>query len=221
MSIELPPLPYAKDALEPYISAETLKVHHGKHHKSYVEKTNALIVGTRYEDMSLEQIIVESKEVHRKVFNNSAQAWNHAFLWNSMTPYPTAMAADLQAMIEVDFNSVELFKEEFIKAGMDLFGSGWIWLTKSSTGRLHIRPMKNAGNPLTEFETPLLTCDVWEHAYYLDQKNDREKYLKQFWHVANWEFAVANLNKQPLALKRGSPQPFDDETKGSQASTRQ
>jgi Fe-Mn family superoxide dismutase len=202
MSIELPPLPYPKDALEPYISAETLKVHYGKHHKGYVDKLNALITGSRFEEMPLEDIIMESKDVHQKIFNNAAQVWNHTFLWNSMTPDPGQMSADLQAMIEEEFDSVDLFKEEFMKAGIDLFGSGYIWLTKSGAERLHIRPMKDANNPLMTFEVPLLACDVWEHAYYLDQKNDRAKYLKEFWHVANWDFAVANLAKQPIAYQK-------------------
>lgn len=211
MSFELPPLPYSQDGLEPFISKETLKFHYGKHHKGYVDKLNDLIKGTRFEKMSLEEIILSSKDVHKKIHNNSSQFWNHTFLWNSMTPGGVEIPADLQAMLEVDFKSVEEFKSDFFKSALELFGSGYVWLSKGATGRLHIRALKDAGNPLTSYEVPILACDVWEHAYYLDTQNDREKYLNQFWQVANWEFAVSNLSKKPMAIKKSSEHPYHDE----------
>jgi len=199
MSFELPPLPYDHAALEPYVSAETLKFHHGKHHKTYIEKLNELIEDTEFAHLSLESIVVKSKEVDKKIFNNAAQAWNHTFLWNSMSPKRPKIPKEKKKKITENFSSLDKFQDRFLTAGKELFGSGWIWLTRSKDGALHIRALKNAGTPLTLAEVPLLTCDVWEHAYYLDVQNERAKYLKQFWEVANWEFAEANLLQEPIA----------------------
>ena len=191
MAIELPALPYAIDALAPHISQETLEFHHGKHHATYVTKLNAAIPGTEYENMDLEDIIKKSSG---PVFNNAAQIWNHTFYWNSLTPNgggePTGALADA---INTAFGSFDAFKEEFTKCAVTTFGSGWAWLVKNFDGSLALVSTGNAGCPLTEGQTPLLTCDVWEHAYYIDYRNARPKYLEAFWAMVNWDFASENF----------------------------
>jgi Fe-Mn family superoxide dismutase len=191
MAIELPPLPYEKNALEPSISAETLEFHHDKHHAAYVTNLNKLIAGTEFEGMALEEIIRKSSG---GIFNNAAQTWNHTFYWNSMSPSgggePTGKLADA---INKAFGSVEKFKEEFAKMGASNFGSGWTWLVQRPDGSLGIVNTSNAGTPITGSDKPLFTCDVWEHAYYIDYRNARPKYLENFWNVVNWEFAAGNL----------------------------
>src|SRR5690606_30058066 len=163
---QLPPLPYAKDALQPYMSAETLEYHYGKHHQTYVDNLNKLIPGTQFENMSLEDIIMNSSG---GIFNNAAQVWNHTFFWNCMKPngggMPTGALADA---INQAFGSFENFKNEFSKKAVTLFGSGWAWQVKNSDGSLAIEQASNAANPMTSNQKPLLTCDVWEHAYYID-----------------------------------------------------
>ncbi|GAB6067700.1 superoxide dismutase [Fe] [Methylothermus subterraneus] len=190
MKHELPPLPYAMDALEPYISKETLEYHYGKHHKAYVDNLNNLIPGTEFENLTLEEIILKASG---PIFNNAAQVWNHTFYWNSMAPNgggePEGKLADA---IRRDFGSFEAFKEAFSKAAVALFGSGWAWLVKSGD-KLEIVQTSNAGNPLTSGKKPLLTCDVWEHAYYIDYRNARPKYVENFWNLVNWDFAARNL----------------------------
>jgi Fe-Mn family superoxide dismutase len=194
MSIEHPSLPYADDALEPHVSAETLAFHHGKHHKAYVDKLNAAIAGSAYEGKSLEAIIVTSHEANDSgVFNNSAQAWNHTFLWHSMSPNgggdPTGPLADA---IADKFGDLDQFRAEFKKAALGQFGSGWTWLVRRPDG-LDIVSTGNAETPLTTGDTPLLTLDVWEHAYYLDYQNKRDAYVDAFLSdLINWEFAVQN-----------------------------
>jgi Fe-Mn family superoxide dismutase len=192
MTHELPALPYAKNALEPHISAETLEFHHGKHHQTYVTNLNNLIPGTEYENLSLEEIV--RKAPAGGVFNNAAQIWNHTFYWNSLSPNgggePTGALAEA---IANNFGSFEKFKEEFTKCAVTTFGSGWAWLVKNADGSLALVSTSNAGCPLTSGQTPLLTCDVWEHAYYIDYRNARPKYVEAFWSLANWEFAAANF----------------------------
>jgi Fe-Mn family superoxide dismutase len=191
MAFELPALPYAKDALAPTISEETLEYHYGKHHQTYVTKLNAAIPGTEFESMSLEEIIVKSSG---GIFNNAAQVWNHTFYWNCMTPDAKgAPEGDLAAAIESTFGSFDAFKEAFSTAAANNFGSGWTWLVKNTDGALEIVSTSNAGCPLTDGVTPLLTVDVWEHAYYIDFRNARPNYLEAFWGLVNWDFVAANF----------------------------
>ena len=189
---KLPELPYAKDALEPHISAETLEYHHGMHHASYVKKLNNKIDGTEYADMSLEDIVVKSSG---GIFNNAAQVWNHSFYWNCMSPDGGgAPGGELATAIESVFGGIETFRDEFSDAAFSNFGSGWTWLVKNSDGSLDIVNTGNAGNPMTEGRQPLLTCDVWEHAYYLDHRNSRPSYLEAWWQIVNWDFVERNYS---------------------------
>jgi Fe-Mn family superoxide dismutase len=191
MAFELSALPYAKDALAPHISAETLEFHHGKHHQTYVTNLNNLVPGTEFEGLSLEEIVLKSSG---GIFNNAAQVWNHTFYWNSLAPnaggQPTGALADA---MNTTFGSFEKFKEEFTKTAITTFGSGWAWLVKNADGSLALVSTSNAGTPLTAGQTPLLTCDVWEHAYYVDYRNARPAYLEAFWALVNWDFAAKNF----------------------------
>jgi len=190
MSHELPSLPYSKDALEPHISSETLEYHHGKHHPAYVSKLNDLIKGTEFEDLPLEDIVVKSSD---GVFNNAAQHWNHTFYWSCLSPDGGgAPAGPLADAIRESFGSFDDFKKEFTQAAVGTFGSGWAWLVKDADGGLAVVSTGNAGNPMTSGQTPLLTCDVWEHAYYIDYRNQRPKYVDAFWNLVNWDFASSN-----------------------------
>ncbi|MCF6250714.1 MAG: superoxide dismutase [Fe] [Methylococcaceae bacterium] len=192
MAIELPALPYAKDALAPHISEETLEFHYGKHHQTYVTNLNNLISGTSFEDASLESIVARSEG---GMFNNAAQIWNHTFYWNSLSPNgggaPSGALADA---INAKFGSIDEFKAEFTKCAVTTFGSGWAWLVKNADGSIELVSTSNAATPLTAGQTPLLTCDVWEHAYYIDYRNARPKYLEAFWALVNWGFASANFS---------------------------
>ncbi len=198
---QLPDLPYAMDALEPHISKETLKYHHGKHHAGYVNKLNTLIKDTEYEELSLEQIIRQSNGV---IFNNAAQTFNHNFYWHSLSPSPTEPSAPLKKAIDDTFGSMEKFQKAFSDAAVNLFGSGWAWLVLDQHEKLLIKTTGNAHTPIEEYETPLLTCDVWEHAYYIDYRNARATYVETFWKLANWEHAskifedIEYLNKPGL-----------------------
>lgn len=194
MAFTLPNLPYAKDALAPHISAETLEFHHGKHHQAYVTNLNKLLEGKPEESKSLEEIIMSSDG---GVFNNAAQVWNHTFYWNSMKPNgggkPTG---DLLAAIERDFGSFDKFKEEFSNAGATQFGSGWAWLVEQN-GKLAVTKTPNADLPMKHGQKALLTMDVWEHAYYIDYRNARPKYIETFLNsLVNWDFAAENLAKK-------------------------
>jgi Fe-Mn family superoxide dismutase len=190
MAFELPALPYAKDALLPHISAETLEYHHDKHHQTYVTNLNNLVAGTEFENASLEEVVKKSSG---GVFNNAAQVWNHTFYWNCLTPNGTgAPTGALAEAIDAAFGSFEQFKEEFTKCSVTTFGSGWGWLVKNADGSLALVSTSNAGCPLTSGQTPLLTCDVWEHAYYIDFRNLRPKYLEAFWALVNWDFVASN-----------------------------
>jgi Fe-Mn family superoxide dismutase len=182
----LPDLPYELDALEPYISRETLEYHHGKHHAGYINKLNVLIKDTDFKELSLEQIIHQSEGA---IFNNAAQTFNHNFYWHSLSPEKTEPSAPLLRAIDESFGSLEKFQKAFSEAAVTLFGSGWCWLVVDEHETLHIRTTSNAHTPLEHYETPLLTCDVWEHAYYIDYRNERAKYVETFWKLANWEHA--------------------------------
>ncbi|GAB4349806.1 MAG: superoxide dismutase [Fe] [Immundisolibacter sp.] len=191
MTHELPPLPYAMDALAPHISKETLEYHYGKHHKTYVDNLNKLIPGTEFENLSLEDIVRKSSG---GIFNNAAQIWNHTFYWNCLAPNaggkPTGALANA---IDQAFGSFDTFKEKFSQTAITTFGSGWGWLVKNASGGLEVVSTSNAGCPLTGGQTPLLTCDVWEHAYYIDYRNARPKYVESFWNLVNWDFVAANF----------------------------
>ena len=192
MAFELPSLPYAQDALEPHISAETLEYHYGKHHKAYVDKLNGLAEGTELADKSLEDVVKTSEG---GVFNNAAQIWNHSFYWNCLSPQGGGKASGpIAQSIDDTFGSFESFKEQFTQSALTNFGSSWTWLVKNSDGSLAIVNTSNADTPLTEDGiTPLLTVDLWEHAYYIDYRNARAKYLDAFWALLNWEFVNTNF----------------------------
>jgi superoxide dismutase, Fe-Mn family len=189
--IQLPPLPFAEGTLSPHISAETLNYHYGKHHQAYVNNLNQLIAGGRYESMPLEGIVRSSEG---KIFNNAAQVWNHTFYWNSLSPHAAGKPAGaLLQGIEQRFGSFEEFQKQFTETAVGLFGSGWAWLVQKPDGALEVCATSNAGTPLTTQDRPLLTCDVWQHAYYIDCRNARPKYVEAFWKLANWDFAARNL----------------------------
>lgn len=191
MTHELPKLPYAADALEPHISAKTIEFHYGKHHQTYVTKLNGLIPGTAFENASLEEIV---QKAEGGIFNNGAQVWNHTFYWEGFSQERgTVPEGKLLEMIIRDFGSFEQFKEKFAEASVNLFGSGWAWLVVNAEGKLQIVQTGNAGNPLRDGLKPLLTCDVWEHAYYLDYQNRRPDYLASFWALVNWQKIGARL----------------------------
>ncbi len=191
MAFELPALPYEMTALEPHISKETLEYHYGKHHNAYVTKLNGMIDGTEFADKSLEDIIKNSSG---GMFNNAAQVWNHSFYWNCLSPNgggePSGALADA---IKATFGSVEQFKEQFSNSAATNFGSGWTWLVKNAAGNLEIVNTDDAGCPITDGKTPLLTIDVWEHAYYIDYRNARPNYINAFWSLVNWDFVAGNM----------------------------
>ena len=191
MAIELPALPFERTALEPHISGETIDYHYGKHHKAYVDNLNKQIEGTEFAEMPLEQIIRKSQG---GMFNNAAQVWNHTFYWNCLKPdgggEPTGKLADA---INAAFGDFAKFKDEFTKTSVGTFGSGWGWLVQRPDGSLALASTPNAATPLTGEDTPLLTCDVWEHAYYIDYRNARPKYVEAFWNLVNWDFVAKNM----------------------------
>ena len=191
MEHTLPPLPYATDALQPHISKETLEIHHGKHHNAYVVNLNNLIKGTEFEALGLEDIVRKSSG---GVFNNAAQIWNHTFYWSSLKPNgggePTGALAEA---ITKKWGSFAAFKEAFTKSAIGNFGSSWTWLVKKADGSLDIVNTSNAGTPITGTDTPLVTCDLWEHAYYVDYRNRRPDYLGAWWNLVNWDFAAQNF----------------------------
>jgi Fe-Mn family superoxide dismutase len=191
MEHTLPPLPYATDALQPHISKETLEFHHGKHHQAYVTNLNNLIKGTEFENLGLEDIVRKSSG---GVFNNAAQIWNHTFYWHSLKPSgggePTGALADA---IAKKWGTFAAFKEAFTKSAIGNFGSSWTWLVKKADGSLDIVNTSNAATPITGTDKPLLTCDLWEHAYYIDYRNRRPDYLGGWWSLVNWDFAAKNF----------------------------
>lgn len=191
MAIELPALPYDRSALEPHISAETIDFHYSKHHQTYVTNLNNLIAGTEFESADLETIV---RKAQGGLFNNAAQVWNHTFYWNCLSPNgggaPTGKLADA---INAAFGSIDNFKAEFTKTAIGTFGSGWAWLVQRADGSLALVSTSNAATPITGTDKPLLTCDVWEHAYYVDYRNARPKYVEAFWNLVNWEFVSAQM----------------------------
>ena len=192
MAFELPPLPYAKNALEPHISAETLEYHYGKHHKTYVDKLNGMVDGTEMADQPLEEVVKAAKG---GLFNNAAQVWNHTFYWHCLSPNgggePSGKIAEA---IDKAFGAFDTFKEEFNTTAAGNFGSGWTWLVQKPDGSVAIVNTDDADTPLTDDSlTPLLTADMWEHAYYIDYRNSRPDYLAAFWHLVNWEFVESNM----------------------------
>ncbi len=193
MTFELPELPYAMDALEPHISKETLEYHYSKHHQAYVTNLNNLIPSTNYEGLSLEEIICKASG---GVFNNAAQVWNHTFYWNCLSPNGDGKpSGELATAIDNTFGSFEKFKEAFNKTAITTFGSGWAWLVKNVQSALELVSTSNADTPLCSGKTALLTCDVWEHAYYIDYRNARPKYVDAFWSLVNWDFVAENFAK--------------------------
>lgn len=191
MPFTLPALPYAKDALQPHISAETIDYHYGRHHQAYVNNLNNLTEGKPEANSSLEDLI---RTAEGGLFNNAAQVWNHTFYWNCLSPNGGgAPSGDVAAALNQVAGSFDAFKEQFSQAATSLFGSGWTWLAKDSAGNITIDNMANAGNPLRDGKTPLLTLDVWEHAYYIDYRNARPNYVNAFWNLVNWDFVARNL----------------------------
>lgn len=196
MQHTLPDLPYATNALEPYISAETIAYHYGKHHQTYVTNLNKLIKDTEFENSSLEEIVKKSSG---KIFNNAAQVWNHTFYWHGFKPntgttaQEPARSGKLAEAINAKWGSFDDFKKAFTQCAVDTFGAGWAWLVKLPDGSLDIVSTSNAATPLTGTAKPLLTCDVWEHAYYIDYRNVRADYVEKFWNIVNWDFVEKNF----------------------------
>lgn len=191
MAIELPALPYARDALAPHISPETVDYHYGKHHQTYVTNLNNLIKGTEFEHADIETIVRKSQG---GMFNNAAQVWNHTFYWNCLKPGGGGEPGGrLGEAIDRSFGSFAQFKDEFTKLALATFGSGWAWLVQRADGSLALVSTSNAGTPLTGSDRALLTCDVWEHAYYIDYRNARAKYVEAFWNLVNWDFVAAQM----------------------------
>lgn len=189
-TIRLPPLPYAYTALEPYMSRETLDYHYGKHHQAYVDKVNALIAGTPQERTTLEELVMHADGT---LFDNAAQAWNHSFFWRCLSPRRQTPGRELEGVLR-SFGGLETFQQEFTRAAIAVFGSGWAWLIKDRSGAVRVVTTPNAHTPMRDGHTPLLTCDMWEHAYYVDHRNDRGGYLKSFWQLVNWDFVASNLH---------------------------
>ncbi len=191
MPVELPALPYLSGSLQPHLSAQTLELHHGRHHRAYVDAVNAGILGTEWEDASLEEIV---RQAQGKLFDAAAQAWNHGFYWQCLRPRGGGEPQGrLGELVKRQFGDVQRLREEFNRTALGLFGSGWVWLVQHPGGQLGIQATRNAGTPLTGESTPLLCCDAWEHAYYTDYQNDRARYLDAFWQMVNWEFAESQL----------------------------
>ena len=191
MAHQLPPLPFEQDALEPTISGETIEYHYGKHHQAYVTNLNKLIEGTEFEDASLEETI---KQASGGIFNNAAQVWNHTFYWNCLSPNGGGEpGGELEKAINQTFKSFDNFKTLFATSAATNFGSGWTWLVKNSKGEIEIVNTSNAANPMTDGKVPLLTVDVWEHAYYIDYRNARPGYLEAIWNIVNWDFVANNF----------------------------
>jgi Fe-Mn family superoxide dismutase len=192
MKFELMKLPFERDALQPVLSAETLEYHYGKHHQAYVNNLNTLIKGTEFEGMALEEIVTKSEGA---VFNNAAQVFNHNFYFQGMSSNETKLSNGLQEGLQKEFGSLETFKEQFLKQAATLFGSGWVWLCITGEGQLVIGSYSNADNPLLDGYVPLMTCDVWEHAYYIDYRNARAIYLEKWWGLIDWGFVSENFEK--------------------------
>jgi Fe-Mn family superoxide dismutase len=198
MTFQLSDLPYAKDALEPFISIETIDFHYGKHHQAYVNNLNNLLINAPLDFVDIKQVINASSGA---LFNNAAQVYNHSFYWNCMSPEKVGVSKQMLSLIESNFGSMDEFKNQFMTAAKTLFGSGWVWLVKTQDGSLALRSTENAKTPITDKELPLLVCDVWEHAYYVDKRNDRASYVENFWGLINWEFVELQLTESFNILK--------------------
>ena len=186
VAYELPELPYALDALEPYLSRETLQYHWGKHHRAYVERLGQIVRGSEFDGLPLQELVKHAKGA---LFNNAAQAWNHAFYWHCLTPRGRRRPRGrLAAAIDARFGSFDAFKAHFARSANGKFGSGWVWLARTSEGDLLVEATDDADNPLVQGHAPLLACDVWEHAYYIDYRNERSRYVEAFWQIVDWEF---------------------------------
>ena len=207
MKFELMKLPYEDTALEPHISSETISYHYGKHHAAYVNKLNTLIEGSDFQNKPLEYII---KNSDGGIFNNAAQVYNHDFYWNGLSPSSTTASVELSDLIIRDFGSMDEFKETFLAKAAGLFGSGWVWLVIDENHKLFIKEYSNALNPLNENLTPLLTCDVWEHSYYIDRRNARPEYLENYWKLINWRFVSDNLADAQSDHQTGYAQACND-----------
>jgi Fe-Mn family superoxide dismutase len=194
MTHKLPRLPFPKNSLVPHLSAETITFHYEKHHQGYIDKLNKLIPGTEFENSTLEEIVLKADG---PVFNNGAQAWNHSFFWASLSPSPPRPQGSFLQAIESGFGSFGSFVGEFTKAAVEHFASGWAWLVKDNDGNLSVITTHDADNPLRHGKTPLLTCDLWEHAYYIDYRNERPKYVKNILQILNWDFAERNFAAVP------------------------
>jgi Fe-Mn family superoxide dismutase len=195
---KLPELPYELDALEPHISRETMDYHYGKHHRGYVDTLNKLIQDTDFSELSLEAIIRATRPQTGRsspIFNNAAQAWNHAFYWQCLTPHAPVQGDIAYREIAEQFGSIDAFREHFTRTALNTFGSGWAWLVIGKDGKLEIVATSNAETPLADARTPLLTCDLWEHAYYIDYRNARAEYVAAFWNVMNWDFLESNIRR--------------------------
>nr|WP_160716343.1 Fe-Mn family superoxide dismutase [Chitinophaga solisilvae] len=200
ITLQLPALPYAQESLQPYITAETFEYHYGKHHAAYVKNLEGLVKDTPMSDMTVEEIIQSAfAQQQVPVFNNAAQHWNHSFFWHCLSPdggrTPTGQ---LQQLIDRDFGSFDAFRQQFSDTALRLFGAGWTWLVQNQQGKLEILALKDANTPVTARQTPLLTLDVWEHAYYIDYRNARNKFIEGFWDVVNWDFCNSNLKSLAL-----------------------
>ncbi len=203
MKHEQPPLPYPQDALAPTLSSETLEYHYGKHHAGYFRKLNAALeeAPQAYALLSLEELVRQADAGDSAILNNAAQAWNHTFYWHSMTPSPAKPpGGQFMQFIERDFGTMAALKDSFIQTAKGQFGSGWAWLTLTAAGQLEVCSTGNAGNPLRDGNVPLLVCDVWEHAYYIDYRNERGRYLDAFWDIANWKFAAEQFDQVSNSL---------------------
>lgn len=195
MTFQFQNLPYKENELEPFISEQTMNFHFKKHYKKYIANLNALLVECNQTPGSLKEALLKYHTINDAIFQNAAQAWNHEFFWNCLSPQKTAPSPVCKKMLKEHFGSYESFKSKFLESALGLFGSGWIWVVKNSSGGIGIMALGNAENPMTSGHVPLLVCDVWEHAYYLDYQNDRTKYLNQFWQVLNWNFFDQNLEE--------------------------
>lgn len=208
MPFQIIELPYRTDALEPFISKRTFEFHYGKHYKKYVSNLNEFASGTRFEHLTIEDVILENFQADNAIFRNAAQAWNHAFFWNCISPEKTQPTEVAIESIEDQFGTLEEFEDQFSASANSLFGSGWVWLVREPDGDLSIEALANAGNPLTKGQVPLLVLDVWEHAYYLDYQNERSQYVKQFWRILNWKFLEKNLSSETLYGEHQQRGPF-------------
>lgn len=194
----MPPLPYASDALKPLMSEETLLLHHDKHLQTYVDNLNRLVSGTEFSDMPLDELVRKAPD--SPLLNNAAQAWNHIFFFQCLSPHPKAMSSHMEKKIRENFGSVEQFRDSLLDAGIKFFGSGWIWLVMDENGKMRIVPLSNAGNPMREGYHPLLVVDVWEHAYYVDHRNRRADYLNAVWQLWDWEYVEKQIRQPPVNL---------------------